>query len=73
MKTNKTEVRNGIGFTGLLAIAFIVLKLTKVIYWSWAWVLSPIWIPLCLWILGFIVFVIVTCVKDSNHKKRIRN
>lgn len=72
MKTNKTEVRNGIGFTGLLAIAFIVLKLTKVIDWSLGWVLSPIWIPLCLWILGFIVFVIVTCVNDSNHKKCIR-
>ena len=31
----------GIGFTGLLTIAFIVLKLTKVINWSWFWVLSP--------------------------------
>lgn len=31
----------GIGFTGLLTIVFIVLKLTKVIAWSWFWVLSP--------------------------------
>lgn len=35
----------GIGFTGLLAILFIALKLTGVIAWSWLWVLSPIWIP----------------------------
>jgi hypothetical protein len=34
----------GIGFVGLLTIAFIVLKLTGVIAWSWWWVLSPIWI-----------------------------
>ena len=31
----------GIGFCGLLAVAFIVLKLTGVINWSWLWVLAP--------------------------------
>lgn len=34
----------GIGFVGLLTIAFIVLKLTNFISWSWWWVLSPLWI-----------------------------
>ena len=34
----------GIGFSGLLTIVFIVLKLTGYINWSWLWVLSPIWI-----------------------------
>lgn len=34
----------GIGFTTLLQIAFIVLKLTKVIAWKWVWVLAPTWI-----------------------------
>jgi ABC-type nickel/cobalt efflux system permease component RcnA len=34
----------GVGFAGLLTIAFIVLKLCNVIDWSWWWVLSPIWI-----------------------------
>lgn len=34
----------GIGFLGLLAVAFIVLKLCGVIAWSWWWVLSPLWI-----------------------------
>jgi hypothetical protein len=36
----------GIGFTGMLAILFIGLKLGGVISWSWWWVLSPIWISL---------------------------
>lgn len=34
----------GIGFIGLLQIAFIVMKLMDVIGWSWFWVLSPLWI-----------------------------
>jgi len=38
----------GIGFTGLLTILFIGLKLTGYIDWSWWWVLSPIWISILL-------------------------
>lgn len=55
---------SGIGFCGLLTLAFIVLKLTKVIAWSWWWVLSPIWISagLVLGILG-IYFVYCMCWK----------
>ena len=36
----------GVGFLGLLllTIAFIVLKLTHVISWSWWWLLAPLWI-----------------------------
>jgi hypothetical protein len=34
----------GIGFTGLLTIVFIVLKLLHKITWSWVWVLAPLWI-----------------------------
>lgn len=41
-----------IGFTSLLGIVFIVLKLCDVIHWSWWWVLSPIWIPVLIIILG---------------------
>lgn len=32
-----------IGFLGLLALVFIVLKLTGTIDWSWWWVTSPLW------------------------------
>lgn len=49
------RVRGGIGFTGLLTIAFIVLKLTKVISWSWLWVLSPLWISAALWVVLLIL------------------
>ena len=46
----------GIGFSGLLTILFIGLKLTGVITWSWWWVLSPLWIT------AIIVLVILACV-----------
>jgi hypothetical protein len=49
----------GIGFLGLLTIAFITLKLTGYIVWSWIWVLSPLWIPLGLLLLiMFVIFLI---------------
>jgi len=41
----KTSTSGGIGFCGLLAIVFIVLRLTGYIEWSWWWVLAPLWIP----------------------------
>lgn len=44
----------GIGFTGVLTVAFIVMKLCGVIKWSWLWVLSPIWISIILWVLIFV-------------------
>ena len=28
----------------LVTLAFVVLKLTGVVSWSWLWVLSPVWI-----------------------------
>ena len=46
--SNSSSNGGGIGFTGLLTIVFIILKLTDVIDWSWWWVLSPIWISLIL-------------------------
>lgn len=50
---------SGIGFVGLLTIAFIVLKLCGVISWSWFWVLSPIWISAVIAIFIILVFVII--------------
>ena len=56
MKNNNSSA-GGIGFTGLLTIVFIVLKLCHVIEWSWLWVLSPIWISLIIGV-GVIIWFI---------------
>lgn len=54
---NKTTVSGGIGFEGLLTIAFIILKLCGVIKWSWLWVLAPTWIPIALGIIVLLIFI----------------
>lgn len=54
----KNNSKGGIGFFGLLTIVFIVLKLLDVISWSWWWVLSPLWIPIAL---GIVIWLI-TCI-----------
>lgn len=59
MSERNNNTSGGIGFFGLLTIAFIVLKLTKVINWSWWWVLSPIWIRIILIIIIFIIILIM--------------
>ena len=59
----RSGTSGGIGFTGLLTIAFIVLKLCGVIDWSWMWVLSPIWISTILIILIVVIWLIALIVK----------
>ena len=59
MKNKEQSASGGISFAGLLTIAFIVLKLTGVISWSWLWVLSPIWISFVIVILVVVAAVIV--------------
>ena len=54
--------KGGIGFAGVLQVAFIVLKLCKVIDWSWWWVLAPTWIPLG--IAGFVILFALWLMKD---------
>lgn len=58
MNNSNQTSSGGIGFVGLLTIAFIVLKLCKVIAWSWLWVLSPIWITILLVIIYISVCII---------------
>lgn len=54
MKNNNSAASGGIGFTGLLQIVLIVLKLCKVITWNWWLVMLPTIIPV-----GLIVFALI--------------
>lgn len=55
MNNKSSSSSTGIGFTGLLTIVFITLKLLDKITWSWWWVLSPLWI-------SFIIFIITVLI-----------
>lgn len=56
MTESTQQASGGIGFCGILAIVFIVLKLVGTINWSWWWVLAPIWIP---WVIALAIVGIV--------------
>jgi len=65
--TTSSSSSGGIGFVGLLTIAFIVLKLLHKIAWSWWWVVSPLWISaalvMAILLVAGLVFLVVAAVK----------
>ena len=63
---SEKQSSGGIGFLGLLTLVFIVLRLLEVIYWSWWWVLAPIWIPIGLVLLWIVIYAIVVAVKGDE-------
>ena len=60
---------NGIGFFGLLTIAFIVMKCLNQISWSWLWVLSPLWMPIAAVLLIYFIAFIYSVYKVMSRKK----
>lgn len=68
-KATATASASGIGFGGLLTIAFIVLKLCNIINWSWLWVLSPLWISVGLTISILLVFALIAFIVLLFKKK----
>ena len=64
---NNNGAAGGIGFCGLLAIAFID--------WSWLWVLAPLWIPVAIFFAVALVILIVVLVKvgvEQTEERRRR-
>jgi len=55
----------GIGFFGLLTVAFIVLKLLGKINWSWWYVLMPSWVPLSILIVFVTIIFIVYLIRNK--------
>lgn len=56
-KNSNGTVGCSLSLSSILLVVFIVLKLCKIITWSWVWVLSPLWIPLIIW--GIILLIII--------------
>ena len=59
--SNSSSGSSAIGLPTLLTVAFVVLKLCKVIDWSWWWVLSPLWIE--------VMIIMVTDVSNELKNK----
>jgi hypothetical protein len=56
-----SEIGNG---ATIIFIIFLVLKLCKVIKWSWLWVFSPIWIIVGIVIIAVIIGMFIKIVKE---------
>lgn len=68
-------MKNGLNFSTVLFVVFLVLKLTNTIDWSWWWVTAPLWLPFTCFLLLFIVCIFVlgftetiNTYKDFNKK-----
>ncbi len=58
----------GSWFLNLLALTFVILKVTGVVTWSWALVLSPLAFTGVLYILNLILTVFILAVISITHK-----
>lgn len=72
MDKNSSGASGGIGFTGILQIVFIILKLCGVIDWSWWWVLAPMWISFVFAMVILLIPVIIARIlngrKQNDHR-----
>lgn len=66
MRKRAISINANLPILGLLGIAFIVLKLTGHISWSWVWVLAPFWAGLGL------VFAILLVVLGISILKALK-
>lgn len=55
-----------IGFISALTLLFIILKLFKIITWSWLWVVSPLWITCLISAVAFAIILIAGRIKKGS-------
>jgi fatty acid desaturase len=48
----------------MLTILLIALKVTKVIFWSWWWIIAPLWIPQ----VAIITVLLIVLIGSKLHK-----
>ena len=59
------------GLPMILFIVFLILRLCKVIDWSWWWVTSPLWIMALFVIMVMILYVIIGVLMElRKYRKR---
>jgi hypothetical protein len=66
-ENSKKSGSTSIGLGTILFVIFLVMKLAKigdVADWSWWWVTSPLWIPIVLVLVIFLIGVFIMTLKD---------
>jgi phosphoglycerol transferase MdoB-like AlkP superfamily enzyme len=68
--SSSSSSSSGIGVLGLLGVAFVVLKLTGYIDWSWVWVTAPFWGGFVLILVIFFLAFLTVLFSSNTAKKR---
>lgn len=58
-----SDKSSGIGVTGLLGVAFVILKFCGVIDWSWWWVTCPFWGMLAIYAAVLLIVIVLAVLK----------
>lgn len=66
--SNTTKVQSSFPFLSILCLIFITLKLTGYIAWSWLWVLAPIWIPISIILIVFVIVGMLYVAENNKNK-----
>lgn len=66
--SNTTKVQGSFPFLSILCLIFITLKLTGYITWSWWWVLAPIWIPISIILVVFVIVGMLYVAENNKNK-----
>ena len=70
MSDNNGGVHIDISLSWILTIVFIILKLCKVISWSWLWVFAPVWGTLAVALIAFIVYFVARLLQEKKGNTR---
>ena len=57
--SQQSNTSKGLGFTTVLFLVFLILKLTETIDWSWWWVFAPFWIPFAILLLALMLIGLI--------------
>lgn len=66
---SNSSTPSGIGVVGALGVAFVVLKLTGFINWSWWWVTAPFCIPISIGVLIVVGFLSIALIFGSKRRR----
>ncbi len=59
----KKQIKLIFSILGILTFIFIILKLTRYVFWDWFWVFSPLLFPLGVIMIIGIIFLSIILVK----------
>ncbi|WP_327139307.1 hypothetical protein [Nocardia sp. NBC_01327] len=65
-EVSDTASAGGIGFTGALFIALLVLKVTHTVSWSWWWITAPVWGSVLVAVLLILTVTVALVAKASR-------